>query len=343
MLQAARAWALLALAVAGHTAAGFQLGIVAGRCCRGSVTWRASALGTSSKGDVDLRVTRELAIGADHARAAWLRYVWVGGGGLPVLVLQKKEGVRVVAPLMTEETLLPTEGSSEFEVRYGGHGVLAVVRFLPIDATAGGCRMIWDVYFESRKRHSLWDAVNRIMISAAANNLASHVAAPLLYSRTTSLSVSSPLDALDAWLSFVWHEGGGLPLTTTILEKDERRRLIVPPFLAERIVTVDRDVCEINYTVDNPGLLTYQVHTHRGRVTFSDGSAPGLVTMLWDVEIRPLHGYRGFVQAFTESVITTLCRNIKVHVSEPGLKVKASSSPFTSVRKDSWLGGVCLS
>ena len=58
-------------------------------------------------------MTHELATGADHVRAAWLRYVWVDGDGFPVVVFQMKEGVRVVAPLMTEETLLPTEVSSE--------------------------------------------------------------------------------------------------------------------------------------------------------------------------------------------------------------------------------------
>ena len=35
--------------------------------------------------------------------------------------------------------------------------------------------------------------------------------------------------------------------------------MIVPPFLKESIVSVDDEVAEIRYQVDNPGYFTYQV------------------------------------------------------------------------------------
>ena len=345
--------AVLFAVLAEHNAAGFRLSTP----CKfrgGDALMRSSALA------VDVRVVREIAVGADAARTAWLTHVWSAGGGLPVLVRHRTEGVRLLGPIMMEETLMPCDDLKGPAIRYNvsDGGLLAgelepgshtsTVRFLPIDGTAGGgCRMIWDVSFETRKRRWLWEAVTRTMITAAANNFASHVATPLLYSRTTSLSATSRLDALEKWLSFVWREGGGLPLPTPV-HQNEHSRLIVPPFLAERIVTVDRELCEICYTVDNPGLLTYPVHTHQGRVAFFEGGSPGHVEMVWDVEIRPLQGCRGLVQAFTTSVITTLCRNIKVHMREPGARVhvasprSASSKVLTSVRKDSWLGGVRL-
>jgi hypothetical protein len=59
----------------------------------------------------------------------------------------------------------------------------------------------------------------------------------------------------------VWKQGGGLPLPSP-QELDDERRMIVPPFLSQRLVDVEPD--EVCYTVDNPELFIYQVLTHKG-------------------------------------------------------------------------------
>ena len=48
---------------------------------------------------VDVRVVREIAVGAGAARTAWLTHVWSAGGGLPVLVRHRTEGVRLLGPI----------------------------------------------------------------------------------------------------------------------------------------------------------------------------------------------------------------------------------------------------
>ena len=322
--------------------------------------------GQSAPRAINVRVERVLTASPEASRSAWVSYQWKSGGGLPVIVWPKEqdsgqqyEGQRLVLPLMMEETLLAPDGDAdEIQLRYAvtGSGLLASelvpeshvsrVRFLPLQGKAG-CRMVWEVYFEASQRRWLWEAVTERMINDAADNLASHVAEPLLFSRRTSLGTAGDEAALDAWLSFVWQEGGGLPLPPPVLlpfsdggsNAGAVTRLIVPPFLKERIVSVDRERCQVHYTVDNPGLLTYPVHSHIGRVTFADGS------MQWDVEIRPLRGLRGFVQSFTETIITVLSRNFKSHVLEPGADVpllppRGAGAPLARVRKDSWVGGV---
>jgi len=67
--------------------------------------------------------------------------------------------------------------------------------------------------------------------------------------------------------------------------------------------------------------------------------------MLWQVDIRPLRGWQGFVQPFTEAIISTIGRNLKVRLQEPGAYVtlagpRGSGSDLGRVPKESWLGGV---
>lgn len=107
--------------------------------------------------------------------------------------------------------------------------------------------------------------------------------------------------------------------------------------------------------VNNPGIWTYPVYTHHGKVRFEnpttmtgDDDDDG-VDMLWEVEIRPFHGGGGalqfLVEKFTEATITTMSRNFAVHLAEPEAVVNVASprgkgKSFASVRKDTWLGGV---
>ena len=106
---------------------------------------------------------------------------------------------------------------------------------------------------------------------------------------------------------------------------------------------VDWQGGELRYTVDNPGLFTYQVHSHAGRVKFLE-QANGKVEMLWEVDVRPLRGWRGVVLPFTEAIVSTISRNLKAHLAEPcarvGLPGRRDMAPFGSVPLESWFGGV---
>ena len=282
-----------------------------------------------------------------HAKGAWMSFQWRHGGGLPILVSQKNEQTRRLMPIGMEETLLK---QGDDTIRYqvtdmglfsssewvaGSHS--AQVRFI---GNNDGTTMIWNVEFEAAHRADFWKAVTEINIRTVSANLASYVAIPRLYRRTTRFPTEQ--DRLpEKWVDFVWHQGGGLP-TPPPLRLGEEKRMIVPPFLVERLVNVGQD--EIRYTVDNPGILTYPVHTHAGRVRFQNNSSGGM-DMVWEVEIRPLRGWSWFVERFTSTIITVLARNFKVHVTEPGVMVKLApprgkGEAFGEVHKDTWLGGV---
>ena len=242
------------------------------------------------------------------------------------------------------------------EIEAGSHlGTVRFTRDPPSDGEAGGCTMTWSCTFTALQRRGLWEQVTRYNIATACDNLAAYVAPPLRYVRRTRLRGAgvTPAAAARAWRRFVWAEGGGLPAPPPIVLGGGGRDILrVPPFLRESIVSVAEgeggvgDECEIRYKVVNPGLLTYQVHTHEGRVRFVPVPGGDGVEMRWEVKIRPMDKWGPFVKGFTSGVVSTLARNLKVHLEEGPEAVvslsppRGAGKPFGSVRKDSWLGGV---
>jgi len=217
-------------------------------------------------------------------------------------------------------------------------------------------QMVWTVDCEARHRRDVWQAVTQFHLEAVADNLAAVLAPPVVYQRITHLRMPAAKQQedtksgslTDQWADFVWKNGGGLPVPFVAL--DAERRVVVPPFLIERLLPPSKND-EIEYTVDNPGLFTYQVHSHRGRVYFQEmnddaGSSENRgLDMIWTVEIRPMRGWAWLVQPFTAAIVSTICRNFKTHVQEPGATVKLAlprgqGEAFGEIAKDSWLGGV---
>ena len=322
----------------------------------------AVSTSTASTSRVAVRITQALDVSAASAKAAFLDYTWRRGGGIPGLITNEGEA-RTLWPLRLEETLLPTTAEDTVRYTVTANGVLSIdllpdthsatVAFAD-DTDGGGCTLSWDVAFDVAARASFWEQFTQASVGAAAASLASHVATPLLYTRRMRLAAS--VDAtLEQWLQFVWDEGGGLPLPPPLpLDRGDpstrsgRSRVIVPPFLRERVQYVDAQARELRYTVDNPGWLTYQVHSHAGRVRFLevDDVSSVATEMVWEVEVRPLCGCDRFVKAFTAAVVGTISRNFKVRLANPGacvqlvgLRGKVSSLPI-SVPADSWIGGV---
>jgi hypothetical protein len=258
----------------------------------------------------------------------------------------------------------------------------STVRFVPLvgsadeaespakdtSCNAASCRLLWRLELKTRYPQ-LVAPLARWGMSALVDAVQGMLSEPRLFMRrmrlrTRSSSLQGVGEAMDAWLDFVWRHGGGLPtpLPPFILSrrtKDPKgredlgskhlmRRVIFPPGLVESIVAIDEDRHQVFYQVDNPGLFTYPVHTHQGRVRFLHETAENgecAIVMEWQVEIRPYAGFRAGVEAFTEAVINTLSRNLAVHLAEHGAAVRVSpprgmGKQFASVRKDSWLGGV---
>lgn len=221
------------------------------------------------------------------------------------------------------------------------------------------CHFTWDLSLRSRSPEMVKTIVTWRM-NAISDSLVGLVGEPRLLTRRLRLPPrTSSSESLDAWLDFIWHQGGGLPtpLPPLVLPSSKAttgsdsnlltRRLIFPPGLMESLVSVDREIHQVQYQVDNPGMLTYQVYTHRGRVRFyhAPNDTEGRVVMEWQVEIRPFPGFQHWVEAFTEAVVTTLTRNLAVHLAHPREVVhvylpRGKGASLASVRKDSWLGGV---
>mmetsp|Transcript_28152 Transcript_28152/g.51274 ORF Transcript_28152/g.51274 Transcript_28152/m.51274 type:complete len:393 (-) Transcript_28152:1702-2880(-) len=326
----------------------------------------ASSLSSSRKnGNNNVRVQVEQSLGAHispgEAKEAWMAYQWKRGGGLPVWISLPEEHRRRIMPIGMEETLIlqrsenpNKDNNNELHYKVTGMGLLASeleqdshsaqVRF-DDDGTHNGTNMSWNVEFNATHRADLWKAITEANIRTASANLASFVKEPRVYRRTTRLTspTAMPENLSKQWVNFVWKQGGGLPIPPPLQLNDEKR-VIIPPFLVERIERATEK--EILYTVVNPGVSTYPVHTHLGRVTFRHLAKEDEVEMVWEVEIRPLRGFALVVELFTSVIVSTLARNFKTHLAEPGAIVVlkkprgGSDSSFGNIPKDTWLGGV---
>jgi len=230
-------------------------------------------------------------------------------------------------------------------------------------SSSGGTEITWNVSFQTLNRNSLWQSVTESSISDACDNLVCYLSEPLLMTKRVSIRRRrqaqpqphpQPQQLLNhkvlatEWMEFIWRKGGGLPLPLPPipLRSDWNDRMIVPPFLIERIVEINEtsDYTDIIYTVVNPSIITYPVYTHLGRVRFQSSSLSGryqqndstdstddsvmrdkeedaeTFDMIWQVSIRPLNNFilKKFVVFFTETVVSVLARNFKRHIGDIG-------------------------
>ena len=323
--------------------------------------------------EVVVRVSAALAAPPSVARDAWLQHTWKRGGGLPgVVVLPRPEESRLVLPLLLEEQLAEDsregeesrEDADRLEMRYAvtSNGLLSPDLEPPPSHSAtvafeaqpgGGSLLNWDVKFGAQRRPEFYEALTRATVGASVASLVAYCRPrPLRYSLVARLDgCASTEAALDEWLRFVWREGGGLPLPAPLVLSDEpdgRLEILrLPhPLLRERVYSVDRALSTAEYTVSNPSLLTFPVHSHRGSVAF-ERDAEGVV-MRWEVELRPYDRLGWAVRGFTSTVLRTITRNLQSRLAEPDASVplagpRGSGPSVGSVSKDTWLGGVLSS
>jgi len=309
---------------------------------------------------------------------------------------EAKGSPRTLVPLFAEETLLDSSSNDDeegmdttliqkykltdlgpvwkSEIEPDSH--LGKVSFAPfsnsndenkvssVDADAcSGTDVTWDVTFNTLNRQDLWQSVTENSISDACENLASYLLKPILLTSKLRIQVPDDSDSttksvLDKWFDFCWKDGGGLPnpIPPIPLSKDGYDRILIPPFLREKIFQINHDVSdekksEIIYTVANPSSLTYPVHTHLGRLTFQAVEGAGAVDeldLIWEVNIRPYRGSEAFVNTLTETILSIYMTCFKTHMERPGEMVDVyaprgkmkGKGPLFQVNVDSWLGGV---
>lgn len=190
--------------------------------------------------------------------------------------------------------------------------------------------------------------------------------APRLFTMSSNIcGTQGKIDAKyarDECLEFVWMKGGGLPLPpplpygeTVDKHRHIRRNLLrIPPFITESIIETheSKEKAGFRYTLNSPGWATFPflMHSHVGRVEFLTIDDDSL-SITWEVEITPYLFAAPFVEKIVEMTVSTLLRNLRVRLIEPGSSVvvkppRGNSNllfgrkNFGSVPKETWLGGV---
>jgi hypothetical protein len=175
-----------------------------------------------SSSRVAVTVTQFLDIPAVHARAAFLDFTWRRGGGVPALITTAGD-VRTLWPLKMQEALLPARDASSVCYTVVDMGPILRDQFLPNTHHAevgftdieDGCNLVWEVHYDVVAHAAFWEHFTRAAVGAAAAALASHVAAPLRYTRHGCLDAPSVDVALEAWLTFVFDQGRHSPATAS--------------------------------------------------------------------------------------------------------------------------------
>eukprot|EP00956_Cyclotella_meneghiniana_P034935 scaffold109630_cov67-Cyclotella_meneghiniana.AAC.4 len=340
---------------------------------------------SSSEGIVEVVVKRTLpGISPSEARKAWIDYHWTRGGGLPILVQSTNatsdndNGAllkRTIYPVIMEETLQLhpcDEDASYTELGYrvsesgpfyrdvidGSH--YANVTFTSVKS---GCEMIWNVSFAATRWAEFYKVMTEFLVGTCANTVEETLAPPRVFRMSTTIDdcIMDAKSARNEWFEFIWRQGGGLPLPPAIpygdtLEGSTARKnlLRIPPLITESITDIsdDDNTSEFEYRLNSPGWLTFPflMHTHRGVVKFTSNSDNSL-SIHWDVEIRPYRVAGPLVEKITEMTVSTLLRNLRVKLKEPGATVTikpprgntdllAGQENLGSIGKETWLGGV---
>jgi hypothetical protein len=314
---------------------------------------------------ISIRASRTLSsVSPTEVVEAFKQYTWKRGGGLPVYVVRKNEKERILVPLMATERLSiedqNEDSQSQLSLTYhllelgpiwrseivnGSH--IARVTFEK-DNTFDTI-LTWNVEFTTKRNHQLWKFITQQMVDQACNNLQSYCAKPILFSHTVEICTEkNAAELIDQWIDFVWKNGGGLPLPIPpiALTSDFHTRMIAPPFMIEQLKSIETkpgECSQVVYTVKNPSILTYQVHSHIGRVYFKPIATNSCgIEMLWEVNIRPMYGWESLVKLFTSYIIMTLSNNFVTSIEQPdGPKAQTQvDRPLFTVFKYSWIGNL---
>jgi hypothetical protein len=319
-----------------------------------------------------------------QAREAWIDYHWKRGGGLPIFIQSNNATgndnsqilERTIYPVLMKEslTLNPCDENAsftelEYRVTETGPFYQDVIEnshfasIIFISSEKPGCEMVWNVTFTVSKWNNFYKYMTQFLVDTSATTVQEALAISRVFRMSTIINDCN-LDAKlarDEFLDFVWMKGGGLPLPPPIpfgntLEGSivKPNLLRIPPLITESIVdTFSFDqMAGFEYRLNSPGWLTFPflMHTHKGIIKFSS-SNDSSISIDWMVEIRPYKFAAPIVEKLVEMTVSTLLRNLRVHVMEPGAKVVIKPprgntdllmdrEDFGSVSKETWFGKV---
>eukprot|EP00747_Dinoflagellata_sp_TGD_P170204 gnl/TRDRNA2_/TRDRNA2_201159_c0_seq1.p1 gnl/TRDRNA2_/TRDRNA2_201159_c0~~gnl/TRDRNA2_/TRDRNA2_201159_c0_seq1.p1 ORF type:complete len:239 (+),score=19.02 gnl/TRDRNA2_/TRDRNA2_201159_c0_seq1:78-794(+) len=182
-------------------------------------------------------------------------------------------------------------------------------------------------------RHRTWQQAHRdaafpMIMSSVKDALQTRAGGPennddIISFSFSAVVPSSSNDTYDAFIDYVWVGGGGLPIPPpVILSRGTSagvglERMIVPPFLREKIISAELGR-RITYTVVNPSVLTYPVTDHLGNIWLSE-EGDNATRIEWNVTAKPMRGWGWYVRPFTALIISTLLKKFEAHCSTIGL------------------------
>jgi len=245
------------------------------------------------------------------ARDGWMEYVWRHGGGLPLLVLQNEPTRRSQQKPNNQHIIhyeVTNNGIFSFDMIDCSHS--ATVEFFE---EKEGVQMVWKVNFQVQSRPAFWKAFTEINVGVASDNLVSYLAKPRRITVETIIPGCSPENVMNAWIDFVWARGGNLPFVFPI-GLGNGLRAIPPIILLEKIVESNFETHQITYRVENPSPFTYPAHFHLATVDFFQTEEQEGTRMLWNVNFTPYHNCGAVVHFFTETVVSSLSRNLQKYL-----------------------------
>lgn len=156
-----------------------------------------------------------------------------------------------------------------------------------------------------------------------------HTLSPIL-SLTSTVKVqirqafpyATPKEAQEAWLSYHWKQGGGLPLL--LLSGKQRTRLLLPIGMQEELVQHKDD--SISYRVTDMGpLLKKELSEHSAHVSFVKSSLGG-TEMIWNVQFDVEH-FPIVWETVTNVMISTVSANLAAYLDRPLLYQRTTRLP----------------
>ena len=266
----------------------------------------------------------------EEAKKAWFDVIWNNGDGLPSLVLTLKrnqEGLhtkRIILPAFYEQDLTGADSDNntiEYKVSrqglFGGNDLVANshVGIVSFEETDDGTLMKWNIKFDVNGRKAFWKRVTEIVVGTQCDVLAANLAEPQTIFNERNFPGKAPAEVMDAWVDFVWKQGGDLPLPLKPVNLGGNERAILPIFSREKIDSLDYDKNEIVYHVANPTF----VHRHNGVVEFAYDEDKDTTTMKWRVDVLPHKNLNIPVSVATSYALSTLAENLRKYVLDPKL------------------------
>ena len=269
--------------------------------------------------NVEVRVERKLNAPPSSIAREWRDFCWRGGGGLPLVTLndESSEARRLLPVGLAERIVSSTDDSVVYEV----YDVGLMRDVIPgshrgevtFEADGEDTLVSWHVRFQAAKNEAFLEAMTTTTISEVLANLDARTKPPEVFTISSDLG-AAPAVAAETWVAMLRANdlGSAVPLPPPIVlaagdpDGTDYRRMLFPPGLIERVLTVDKSPKEasVTYRLENPSWLTfYPAHSHLGRIRWVGGTGEGTSTMHWTIEVQPMRFGAWLVRLVTNAIV----------------------------------------